>query len=340
MSLPAFDVLRPPTLDAALDALSRYGAGAQIIAGGTDLIPSMRQQLFSPGMLLDIKRLRDLDYIRFDPQEGLAIGALTKITTLAESATIGQLFPVLGEAARNIASPLLRNMGTLGGNLCLDTRCLYYNQSYFWRSALGYCLKKDGSICHVAPGGRFCWAVFSGDTAPALLVLGARVQIAGPRGWREVSLTEFYANDGIVRINKAPDEIVTGVRVPASSAGWSGTYKKLRVRRSIDYPLAGVAAIMRKDRRGVCLEARVALTAVNPAPRLVKAAETLNGKAFEPELVEHVAHEAIRTAKPLRTSGSTPEYRRNMIRVFVRRALRELWLDEVPSQVAGQGEAS
>lgn len=327
MSLPPFEVVRPRTLEAALEALDHYGADAQIVAGGTDLIPSMKQQLFAPRVLVDIKPIRDLDYIRYDPDEGLAIGALAKITALAESPMIAQHFPVLHEATKTIASPLLRNMGTLGGNLCLDTRCLYYNQSVFWREALGYCLKKDGSVCHVAPGGKFCWAVFSGDSAPALVALGARVELAGPRGSREVLLENFYQNDGIVRINKARDEMVVGVRVPASSADWCGTYKKLRIRQSIDYPLAGVAAVMRKDARGVCLEARVALTAVNPAPRLVQAAEMLAGKTYDPGLVEEVAHEAIRTGKPLKTSAATPEYRRHMVRVFVRRALQEIWLD-------------
>ncbi len=327
MSLPSFEVARPKTIEAALQALNRYGADAQIVAGGTDLIPSMKQQLFSPRVLVDIKPLRELDYIRFDPEGGLEIGALAKITTIAESSAIARYFPVLHEAAKTIASPLLRNMGTLGGNLCLDTRCLYYNQSGFWRESLGGCLKKDGSVCHVAPGGKFCWAVFSGDSAPALVALGATVRLASPRGFREVALENLFLNDGMARLDKARDEMVVSVRVPPRSAGWRGTYKKLRVRQSIDYPLAGVAAVMRKSADGTCLEARVALTAVNPAPRVVEAATLLTGKTYDADLVEHVAHEAICTAKPLRTSASTPEYRRQMVRVFVRRVLCELWLN-------------
>jgi 4-hydroxybenzoyl-CoA reductase subunit beta len=285
----------------------------------------MRQGLFAPQVLLDLKGIRNLDFIRFDPEQGLEIGALTRISALVDSPLIARRFPVLHEAAKTIASPLLRNMGTLGGNLCLDTRCLYYNQSRFWRESLGGCIKKDGTVCHVAPGSRMCWAAFSGDTAPALLALGATVQLAGPRGPRELPLAEFYVNDGLVRMAKAHDEIVTAVRVPASSAGWSGAYKKLRIRQSIDYPLAGVAVAMRKDADGACLEARVALTAVNPAPKLVKGADLLKGKRYDPALAEEVARDAIRTGKPLRTSASTMEYRRHMVRVFVRRALREVW---------------
>jgi len=325
MSLPAFEVIRPQTLDDAIEALGRYGEDAQMIAGGTDLIPSMKQGLFAPRVLLDLKSVRELDFISYDAERGLEIGALARITAVVQSDVIARHFPVLHEAAKTIASPLLRNMGTLGGNLCLDTRCLYYNQSSFFRESLGYCIKKDGSVCHVAPGGRKCWAVFSGDTAPALLALDATIQLASPRGRRELSMTEFYVNDGIARMAKARDEIVTGVRVPASSAGWSGTYKKLRIRQSIDYPLAGVAVAMLKDDEGRCAEARVAVTAVNPAPQMVKAAELLRGRRHDRDLIEEVARDAIRTGKPLRTSASTPEYRRQMIRVFIRRALDEVW---------------
>ncbi|HEV2495445.1 MAG TPA: FAD binding domain-containing protein [Terriglobia bacterium] len=327
MSLPRFEVVRPRSLDGALEALARYGADAQMVAGGTDLIPSMKQGLFAPRILLDLKGLCDLDFIRFDPEQGLEIGALTRITPLAESTVVARHFPVLHEAAKTIASPLLRNMGTLGGNLCLDTRCLYYNQSGFWRESLGYCIKKDGTRCHVAPGSAICWAAFSGDTAPALLALEATVELASPRGRRTVRLGDFYLNDGLVRISKAHEEVVTSVRVPVSSADWLGTYKKLRIRASIDYPLAGVAVTMKKNAEGVCLDARLALTAVNPAPKLVAAAESLRGRRYDPALVEEVAHEAIRTAKPLRTSASTMEYRRHMVRVYVRRALKELWLN-------------
>ena len=318
-------MLRPRNLDDAVGALARHGAGAQMVAGGTDLIPSMKQGLFAPHFLLDLKAIRELDFLRFDAERGLEIGALCRITTLVESPIIAKYFPVLHAAAKTIASPLLRNMGTLGGNLCLDTRCLYYNQSSFWRESLGGCIKKDGTICHVAPGSDVCWAVYSGDTAPALLTLDATIRLASPRGHRDIPLAQFYVNDGLVRIAKAHDEIVTAVHVPASHAGWTGTYRKLRIRQSIDYPLAGVAVAMQKDAAGNCLEARVALTGANPAPRLVKAAEILRSQAYTAELVEHVAHDAIRTGKPLRTSASTPEYRRQMIRVFVRRALREVW---------------
>jgi len=327
MSLPYFEVLRPWDLDAAVTAVGRFGQDVKLVAGGTDLIPSMRQGLFTPKVLLDLKGLRELSFIHFDSERGLALGSLTTIAALADSPVVARYFPVLRAAAKSVASPLLRNMGTLGGNLCLDTRCLYYNQSVFWRKSLGGCIKKEGTVCHVAPSSDKCWAAFSGDTAPALLVLGASVRLASPRGWREVPLADFYANDGLVHINKAHDEIVTSVQVPAASAGWGGIYKKLRIRQSIDYPLAGVAVAMHQDRDGTCVQARVALTAVNPAPKLVKGAKALAGKRYDQELVEEVAADAVRTGKPLRTSASTMEYRRHMVRVFVRHALEAVWLD-------------
>jgi 4-hydroxybenzoyl-CoA reductase subunit beta len=324
MSLPAFNLSRPRSLDEALAALAG-DADSQMIAGGTDLLPSMKQGLFSPRVLIDLKGLRELDFIRFDAERGLEIGALTTISALADSALLECDFPVLHEAAKAVASPLLRNMGTLGGNLCLDTRCLYYNQSEFWRGSLGGCIKKDGTVCHVAPGSDTCWAAFSGDTAPALVALEATVELASPRGVREVPLPPLYVNDGLVRLTKAADEIVTVVRVPAANAGWSGTYRKLRIRQSIDYPLAGVAVVMRKRPDGVCEQARIGLTAVNPAPRLVAAAARLAGRAYEAALADEIAREATRVGKPLKTSASTMEYRREMIRVFVRRALTDLW---------------
>jgi 4-hydroxybenzoyl-CoA reductase subunit beta len=325
MSLPAFALLRPRALEEALGLLAQHGSDAQVIAGGTDLVPNLQAGLYAPRALVDIKGLGDLRGIRYDPGQGLHLGALTTMTEIAESSVVVRHYPVLSEAAATVASPILRNMGTLGGNLCLDTRCLWYNQSFFWRKSCGFCLKKDGSVCHVAPGGKFCWAVWSGDTAPALLTLEAELEIAGPRGRRRLPMSEFYKNDGMDRIRLARDEILTGVSVPARTAGYRGLYHKLRIRGSIDYPLAGVAVAMKVE-DGVCVEARLGLTAVNPAPLLVReVAEMLRGQRYSPELVEAAAKAVIRTGKPLKTSVSTPEYRREMLHVFTRRALAQLW---------------
>jgi len=319
LSLPQFKLLRPRTLDEALSLLAKHN-NARIVAGGTDLIPSMRQKLFEPQHVMDIRNIAELKGIR-QQGSGVEIGALTSLTTIEHSDLLRRRYPVLTEAAATVASPLLRNMGTIGGNICLDTRCLWYNQSLTWRKGCGFCIKKDGDLCHVAPGGSKCWAAFSGDTPPALLCLNAEIEIANADGLKRMPLRDFYTNDGVAYRNLQPDELVTRVFLPESSADYRGVYRKLRVRGSIDYPLAGIAVVMKRS-NGHIADARVAVTAVNPAPLLVKgASELLAGKVVDEALAEAVGNLAGKTAKPLTTSALTPEYRREMIRVFTKRAV-------------------
>ncbi len=324
MTLPEFRLLRPRKLDEALELLDRHYGEIQILAGGTDLVPSMRQRLFTPRFVLDLKGLRDLDYVRNGT--GLEIGALTTVADIADSPAVTKSFPVLAQAAATIASPVLRTMGTLGGNLCLDTRCLWYNQSHFWRKSCNFCLKKDGDLCHVAPGGKRCWAVFSGDTAPALLALDAEIEIASPRGPRRMPLADFYTGDGMNRMKLAGDEILARVIVPPHSAGRRGVYLKFRLRDSIDYPLAGVAVTLKLGRDGVCEQGAVALTALNPKPLVVPGSrEALAGVKLSDELLDKLALLAGKAMKPLTTSSSTPDYRREIAKVFVKRAVRQAW---------------
>ena len=323
MSLPTFQLLRPRSLDEAVALMAKHAGEVKVVAGGTDLLPSMKQKLFTPPYILDLRGVAELRGIRVSPDGCVEIGALTALSAIEHSPLIRHDFPVLHKAAKTVASPVLRNMGTVGGNICLDTRCLWYNQSLLWRKSCGFCLKKDGDLCHVAPGGNFCWAAFSADTPPALMCLGAEIEIVGPGGTRRVQLAQFYVNDGIVRLHLDPDEIVARVHLPRSSAGWRGSYQKLRVRGSIDYPLAGVAvAIKVEPQSGRVEDARVAITAVNPAPQLVKDADSLLvATPLGEDLAERVGELAARTAKPLTTSALTPEYRREMVRVFARRAV-------------------
>ena len=335
MSLPQFKLLRPRTVEEAVSLLAKHSdrvaardssehvpaPNLRIVAGGTDLIPSMRQKLFDPQYVLDIRHIAELKGIREQQGSGVEIGALTSLTTIEHSAVLRQRYPVLTEAAATVASPLLRNMGTIGGNICLDTRCLWYNQSLTWRKGCGFCIKKDGDLCHVAPGGTRCWAAFSGDTPPALLCLNADIEIASASGLRRMPLQDFYTGDGVAYRNLQPNELVTRIFLPESSADYRGVYRKLRVRGSIDYPLAGVAIVMKRS-NGHIADARMAITAVNPAPLLVKgASELLAGKVLDEALAEAVGSLAAKTAKPLTTSALTPEYRREMIRVFAKRAL-------------------
>jgi 4-hydroxybenzoyl-CoA reductase subunit beta len=355
LSLPQFKLLRPRTIEEAIQLLARYAgrshvgtavlsrpvraesAGAEqasgttstnirVIAGGTDLIPSMRQKLFEPEYVLDVRSIAAMRGIKPQADGSVEIGALTTLRAIEKSEYLRQYFPVLTEAAATVASPVIRNMGTIGGNICLDTRCLWYNQSLAWRKGCGFCIKKDGDLCHVAPGGTKCWAAFSGDTPPALLCLNAEIEIASATGRRRIPLREFYTGDGQSYRRLQPNELVTRVFLPAESAGYRGVYRKLRVRGSIDYPLAGVAVAMKPASNGHGVgriaDARIALTAVNPAPMLVQnAGELLCGKTLDESLAEAAGDMAARTAKPLTTSALTPEYRREIIRVFTKRAV-------------------
>ena len=321
MSLPTFKLLRPRTVEEAVRHLGEHTGNIRVLAGGTDLIPSMRQKLFEPEFVLDLRRISALQGITQSRNGDIEMGALTTLRAIERSELLQRLYPVLTEAAATVASPVLRNMGTLGGNICLDTRCLWYNQSLTWRKGCGFCIKKDGDLCHVAPGGSKCWAAFSGDTPPALLCLQAEMEIASPSGVRRISLADFYTGLGDSYRKLRPDELVTRVFLPASAANYRGVYRKLRVRGSIDYPLAGVAVAVKRS-NGHVADARVAITAVNPAPFLIKGAnDLLAGKAVDEELAAAVGDLAAKTAKPLTTSALTPEYRREMIRVFTKRAV-------------------
>ena len=321
MSLPQFKLLRPRVLEEAVGYLGEHAGELRVLAGGTDLIPSMRQKLFEPEHVLDLRGIAALRGIKLQANGSVEIGALTTLRALERSDYLRQHYPVLTEAAATVASPVLRNMGTIGGNICLDTRCLWYNQSLTWRKGCGFCIKKDGDLCHVAPGGTKCWAVFSGDTPPALLCLNAEIEIASAGGTRRIPLSDFYTGLGDNYRKLQPNELVTRVFLPASMVGYRGVYRKLRVRGSIDYPLAGVAVVMKRS-NGYVSDARIGITAVNPAPLLVKGAgELLMGKSLDETLAEAVGDLAARTAKPLTTSSLTPEYRREMIRVFTKRAV-------------------
>ena len=321
MSLPDFQLARPHTLPEAVAFLGE-NASTRILAGGTDLLPSMRQKLFAPEHVLDIRHLPELKGIH-ETEQGIEIGALTTLAEIERSPVLMQNYPVLTEAAKTVASSVLRNMGTIGGNICLDTRCLWYNQSLAWRKSCGFCIKKDGDLCHVAPGGTKCWAAFSADTPPALLCLDAEIEIVGAAGARRIPLHDFYTGDGADHRRLQPNELLTRVFLPRASAGYRGAYRKLRIRGSIDYPLAGVAIAMKKS-NGHVEDIRIGITAVNPAPLLVKGLDSiLNGNLNE-ESAEAIGEIAARTAKPLTTSALTPEYRREMIRVFTKRAILAL----------------
>ena len=326
LPLPIFDYHRPRTLDEALGLLASLGPRAQIIAGGTDVLPNMKQGLFEPEHVVSVARLEELRGIALDAQtETLLVGAGMKLAEIAESFLVQRLAPALAEAAGAVGGPHHRAMGTLGGNICLDTRCRYYNQTYFWRKALGYCLKKDGTVCHVVKGGAKCVAAASNDTAPALIAVEAEIHVLGPGGERRIPASDFYTADGIKNTVHGAADIVVALRVP-TRAGRSSSYEKLRRRGAIDFPMLSVAA--RVDRDGDRVEAlEIVVSALAARPRRINGApELAKGKLLVEVDREKVAAQARKECNPLpNIEGDTP-WRKEMVPVLVERALRRLEL--------------
>jgi 4-hydroxybenzoyl-CoA reductase subunit beta len=325
MHLPSFEHLEPRSLEEALTFLAEHKEQAKIIAGGTELLVSMKHGLLTPAHLINLKAVPELDFISED-DGGLRIGALTRLTTLPETPAVRERFPVLAQAAEMVAAPQLQAMGTVAGNLCLNTRCFYYNQSSFWRQARGACYKTGGDRCHVVKGGKRCLATFQGDMAPALIALSATLRVASTGGERDIPLAELYTGRGKQPLALEPDEIVAEVRVPAPVDGIAGDYQKLRLRGSMDFPLAGVAAVLSRNGAGVCNRARVALTAVGTGPLVVEeATQLLEGHQVTDGLVAQAAEAAYEAARPVDNVGSDATYRRKMVRVLTRRAILNAW---------------
>ena len=318
--LPPFTYLAPTTLAGAARLMAEHGRDAMLVAGGTDLYPNMKRRQFEPKVLVGLRGLRELRGIRGSAQAGLTIGAGTTLSAVAAHRDIARDFPALATAAGLVSSPQLRNMGTIGGNVCVDTRCNYYNQSYEWRRAIGFCMKKDGDICLVAPGSSRCWAVSSSDTAPVLWALGAKLRLVGAEGERTIPMAALYQDDGIEYLAKRPDEIVADIQLPPA-AGWRSAYLKLRRRGSFDFPVLGVAVAARME-GDVVREARIVLGAVASQPRPVeKAAAALVGQRVTRELIARVADLAAGPAKPLDNTDFSHPYRKKVTRVFVARAV-------------------
>lgn len=323
MRLPSFTYLAPVSVGDAVKLMADHGPEAMLVAGGTDLYPNMKRRQFEPSVLVGLRGIRDLVGVRGSAAGGWTIGAGTTLSEVSSHPQIARSYPGLATAAGLVSSPQLRNMGTLGGNVCVDTRCNYYNQSYEWRKAVNFCMKKDGDICLVAPGSSRCWAVSSSDTAPMLWSLGARVRLAGPRGERDLPMAALYEDDGIRYLSKQPGEIVTEIVLPPAS-GWRSTYLKLRRRGSFDFPILGVAVALRMDGDTVTAAA-ITLGAVASQPRPApEAAALLVGERLTPELIDRVADAAYKPSKPLDNTDLTHPYRKKMTRVFVARALRRL----------------
>ena len=331
MRLPPFEYLSPRTVGDAVKYLTDRGPEAMIVAGGTDLYPNMKRRQFEPKALVGLRSIRELTGVRGDGARGMVLGSGTTLSAVAGHPGVARDYPALAIAAGLVSSPQLRNMGTIGGNVCVDTRCNYYNQTYDWRKAVGFCMKKDGDICLVAPSSPRCWAVSSSDTAPVLWALGATLRLAGAAGERTIPVSAMFRDDGIDYLAKRPGEIVTEIVLPPAE-GWRSAYLKLRRRGSFDFPVLGVAAAARLE-DGIVREARIVLGAVASQPREATAAVvTLIGQRLTPELIATAADVAAGPSKPLDNTDFTHPYRKKLTRIYVARALaRVAGLDAGPS---------
>jgi len=322
LTLPVFTWSQPSTVDEVLRELQENPGGCLLVAGGTDAVPNMKHRLHEPGRVISLGGVRELRELREDG-DGLSIGALVTLQTLVELAPLVREYSGIAHAAALVGSPQIRNMGTLGGNLCLDTRCTYYNQTRFWREALGYCLKKDGVICHVVPQGKRCVAAHSSDVAPALIAYGAEVEITGRAGRRRIPVDSFFVGDGVHNNVLTREEVVTRVILPAATRGQRGAYRKLRPRGAIDFPLLSIAVAARGSAARI-ESLRVVVSALGARPRVLGGLdEVAAGRPAGESTFAAVAAAAHRQCRPLTNVPYDDDWRHAMVPVLVTRALRD-----------------
>ncbi|WP_432817226.1 4-hydroxybenzoyl-CoA reductase subunit beta [Sulfitobacter sp. JB4-11] len=317
-TMPQFTLMRPSTVEDAVNALQTK-AGAMLSAGGTDLFVRIRKQLAEPQTLIDLTSIEELNGIA-QTKEGLRIGAGVTLNAIENSDLLNRDYTALAQAAATVAGPSHRQVATIGGNVCLDTRCVYFNQSHWWRKSNDFCLKYAGDTCHVAPSGNRCRAAFSGDLAPALMVHDAEIEIAGPTGRRRVPLDDFYVEDGAAHLGLMPDEIVTALHMPKSARA-SG-YGKIRVRKAIDFPLAGVAVA--REGHGNDSRLKVAVTGTNSRPFLIDISGLSTASAEDHAYFAALEKHIQKAVSPQRTTMIAPHYRRLSVAALTARLARGL----------------
>jgi 4-hydroxybenzoyl-CoA reductase subunit beta len=324
LRLSRFDYLAPGSVEEAVGMLQSYGPEAVLMAGGTDLLVNIKHRLCAPKYVVGLRRLSELSRLSCDPDGWLTVGAGVSLQRLETEPLVRDRYPALADAAHVISTPQVRAVGTIGGNVCLDVRCNYYNQSYEWRQAIGFCMKRDSEVCRVAPGGDRCWAVSSADTVPALIALRAEATVTGPEGSRRAALEQLYQDDGLVPLTLQLGEVLRSIHIPPAH-GYECRYQKYRIRRSFDFPLVGVATAVKRDPDGTVQDARIVMTAVASLPeRAEKAERLLAGRPLDPASIEAAGHAVFRQAKPMDNTAGSIFHRKRMARVLVERSLREI----------------
>jgi 4-hydroxybenzoyl-CoA reductase subunit beta len=330
MRLPKFEYRVPREIAEAVKIIGDAGPEGQFVAGGTDLYPNMKRRQQTPRTVISVMRLAELNQINGDGKAGIRIGASVTLTDICEHPLINRDYPVIASAARTISTPILRNMGTIGGNLLLDTRCNYYDQNYEWRKGVNFCLKKDGDVCWVAPGSSKCWAVQSSDLVPVMVAIGAKFRLVSTLGERMIDAAGFYNDDGIDYLKKRPDELLVDIHLPPTN-GWRASYQKLRRRGAFDFPVLGVAACVHyrtasgSDRIAQVTDARIVLGGIAPSPiEVEEASQALIGKQFNDNHIQAAAEAAYVKARPLDNTDFVMNWRKQMAREYTIRALQEL----------------
>src|SRR5207244_2291864 len=336
MRLPKFTYRVPRTMAEAVKTIADAGPEGQFVAGGTDLYPNMKRRQQTPKTVISVMRLPELNQFTGEGGQGLVIGGSVTLTDICEHPVIKRDYPVIASAVRTISTPILRNMGTIGGNLLLDTRCNYYDQNYEWRKGINFCLKKDGDICWVAPGSSKCWAVQSSDLVPVMVAIGAKFRLVSTLGERMIEAGGFYNDDGIDYLKKRPDELLADIHLPPTN-GWRASYQKLRRRGAFDFPVLGVAAYVRwetpngnevstgsgSDR--VVRSAKIVLGGIAPSPiQVSEAAQALIGRSLNEDQIQAAAEAAYVKARPLDNTDFVYQWRKQMARQYTLKALREL----------------
>src|SRR6266550_2419303 len=348
MRLPKFEYRVPREIAEAVKIIGDAGPYGQFVAGGTDLYPNMKRRQQTPQTVISVMRLAELNQITGDGKSGIRIGASVTLTDICENEIINRHYPVVAQAARTISTPILRNMGTIGGNLLLDTRCNYYDQNYEWRKGINFCLKKDGDVCWVAPGSSKCWAVQSSDLVPVMVAIGAKFRLVSTLGERMIDAAGFYNDDGIDYLKKRPDELLVDIHLPPTN-GWRASYQKLRRRGAFDFPVLGVAAWIQmepddirtgsgpgsparqprwgggSDRVTRVKDARIVLGGIAPSPlNIAEAATALIGQPLDNDHIQAAAEAAYVKARPLDNTDFVMNWRKQMARQYTLRALQEL----------------
>jgi 4-hydroxybenzoyl-CoA reductase subunit beta len=322
MKLPRFELIQPHSVKEACSIFRDHDGKAALLAGGTALMVNLRFRLSKPAFVIDLKGLTELESIRRCEGGGVSIGSMATLENLSKSPLVLAECPPLAEAARLVAVPGIRHQATIGGNLCQNTRCIYYNQSEFWRSGQKPCFKMGGKICNAVEKGRRCQSVYQGDLGPVLMAMGAEVKIDSPDGEKIIPLAEFFTGRGEKPNVLKPDEILTEVRVPPSR-GATGAYEKLRVREGMDFPMAGAAVMVKASRSGAIEKVRMVLGAVGSSPIEVgKVSEIVEGRELTDDLLEAVSREATAAALPAGNLAMNADYRRKMAGELAARALR------------------